>query len=75
MGFHLNGGVRITDGSGVLLVNGEAFKWKPWDAMTEKKLVNKKGQVELPKEAFGLLNLIWPRPGESNFHVSSSTLA
>ena len=62
-GFHLNGGAKVTDGSGVLLVNGEAFTWRPWLAMAEKRFINKKGQVELPKEAFGVLDVVWPRPG------------
>ncbi|OLN85503.1 NADH dehydrogenase [ubiquinone] 1 alpha subcomplex assembly factor 3 [Colletotrichum chlorophyti] len=61
-GFHLNSGVKIMDGDGALLVGGEAFAWRPWDAKGEKKLINAKGQFELPAEAFGLLDLVWPRP-------------
>ncbi|KAK3494332.1 uncharacterized protein B0T23DRAFT_419078 [Neurospora hispaniola] len=29
-GFALNSGVQVTGGSGVLLVGGEAFEWRPW---------------------------------------------
>ncbi|EGO57419.1 hypothetical protein NEUTE1DRAFT_62277 [Neurospora tetrasperma FGSC 2508] len=29
-GFALNSGVQVTGGSGVLLVSGEAFEWRPW---------------------------------------------
>ncbi|KAI0835603.1 hypothetical protein F5Y06DRAFT_299431 [Hypoxylon sp. FL0890] len=61
-GFHLNSGAKIFDGSGVLLVGGEAFSWRPWLARGEKRLLNKKGQWEVPSETFGLLSLIWPRP-------------
>lgn len=60
-GFKLNSGVSIYDGRGVLLVGGEAFEWQPWGA--EKRLLNAKGQWEVPEGAFGLLDLLWPRPG------------
>jgi len=62
-GFKLNSGAWVLDGDGVLLVGGEAFAWRPWSR--EKKLVNHKGQWDVPdlKSAFGLLGLIWPRPG------------
>lgn len=59
-GFQLNNGIKILDGSGVLLVNGEAFAWRPWGP--DKKLVNAKGQWEVPGEALALLGLVWPRP-------------
>ncbi|KAK3340068.1 hypothetical protein B0H65DRAFT_528173 [Neurospora tetraspora] len=29
-GFALNSGVQVTGGSGVLLVGGEVFEWRPW---------------------------------------------
>ncbi|KAK6950511.1 hypothetical protein Daesc_008839 [Daldinia eschscholtzii] len=61
-GFHLNSGARVTDGSGVLLISGEAFTWRPWIPRGERRLLNKKGQWEVPNEAFGLFGLLWPRP-------------
>ncbi|KAI1500982.1 hypothetical protein F5X99DRAFT_218917 [Biscogniauxia marginata] len=61
-GFQLNSGAKILDGSGVLLVGGEAFKWQPWLLRGEKRLLNSKGQWEVPNEALGLLDLLWPRP-------------
>ncbi|OTA66818.1 hypothetical protein K449DRAFT_402866 [Hypoxylon sp. EC38] len=61
-GFHLNSGAKVLGGSGVLLVGGEAFSWRPWLARGEKRLLNQKGQWEVPNETFGLLSLIWPRP-------------
>jgi hypothetical protein len=61
-GFKLNNGITVIDGSGIILVSGEAFAWRPWGAA--KKLVNAKGQWEVPMEAFNLLGLLWPRPGE-----------
>ncbi|KAM0348641.1 hypothetical protein ACHAPU_004076 [Fusarium lateritium] len=65
-GFGLNSGVTITDGNGVLLIDGEVFNWRPWEAKGSLNLVNKKGQFELPPNAFSLFDLIWPRPGMYN---------
>ncbi|KAF2197738.1 hypothetical protein GQ43DRAFT_423941 [Delitschia confertaspora ATCC 74209] len=68
-GFALNNQVRIV-GSGVLLVAGEVFRWRPWiqgapegkeDAMSGK-LTNSKRQWEVPKDAWGILDLVWPKP-------------
>lgn len=69
-GFLLNSGLGIFDGAGALLVGGEAFAWRPWltkgDESDEKalRLVNDKGQFDLPFEAFAALSLLWPRPGK-----------
>ena len=69
-GFHLNSGVKIV-GGGVLLVAGEAFGWRPWEAATEAvedggmgnmRLINGKGQFEVSNDAWGLLGLVWPKP-------------
>ncbi len=60
-GFQLSSGLSIRGGNGVLLVGGEAFSWKPWRA--GKSLVNGKGQWGVDSDAFGLLGLVWPRPG------------
>lgn len=67
-GFQLNNGTRVTDGSGVLLVGGEAFSWRPWEANKKDKgegefrLLNKKGQWDVEASTLGLLGLLWPRP-------------
>lgn len=66
-GFHLNSGVKVTGGAGVLLVAGEAFAWRPWEAKGlsgAKWLLNDKGQWEVGDEAWGLLAVVWPKPGE-----------
>ncbi len=60
-GFALNSGTKILDGSGALLVSGEAFAWRPWGA--DKRLLNAKGQWEVDPAALGILSLVWPRPG------------
>ncbi|KAI1200061.1 hypothetical protein F5X97DRAFT_106186 [Nemania serpens] len=61
-GFQLNSGARIVEGSGVILVGGEAFAWRPWLPRGEHRLLNAKGQWEIPNETLGLLSLLWPRP-------------
>ncbi|KAE8450940.1 hypothetical protein EG329_005380 [Mollisiaceae sp. DMI_Dod_QoI] len=63
-GFHLDSGVKITGGTGVLLIAGEAFSWRPWEAGggKELKLVNEKGQWDVGDEAWGVLDLVWPKP-------------
>ena len=69
-GFHLENGVKITGGSGCLLVGGEAFSWRPWLAgsrpggSAKGRMINRKGQWDVEKEAWGLLELVWPKPGE-----------
>ncbi|KAI1433958.1 hypothetical protein GGR50DRAFT_452415 [Xylaria sp. CBS 124048] len=61
-GFQLNSGAKILDGSGVILIGGEAFEWRPWLPGGEHRLLNAKGQWEVPNETLGLLSLLWPRP-------------
>jgi len=76
-GFALNSGLKVT-GSGVLLVGGEAFKWRPWARVTPGtvgsgdsqkgvrgmagKMRNAKGQFEVDKHVWGVLDLVWPKP-------------
>ncbi|KAI9801881.1 MAG: hypothetical protein M1833_002195 [Piccolia ochrophora] len=64
-GFQLDNGVKIRDGSGCLLIMGEAFKWRPWEGpsgASQQSLRNKKGQWECPEAAWGVLDLVWPKP-------------
>ncbi|EME46723.1 hypothetical protein DOTSEDRAFT_70653 [Dothistroma septosporum NZE10] len=81
-GFALDSGLKVT-GAGVLLMGGEAFKWRPWLREGRKegtigasglgddnkgmrsiggKLQNKKGQWDVDKQAWGLLDLAYPKP-------------
>ncbi|KAF2730911.1 hypothetical protein EJ04DRAFT_444116 [Polyplosphaeria fusca] len=76
-GFALNNQMRVY-GSGLLLVGGEAFRWRPWlregrkegtvaaggagdDAMTGR-VKNAKGQFDVDQGAWGVLELVWPKP-------------
>ncbi|KAG9243078.1 DUF498 domain protein [Calycina marina] len=63
-GFHLNSGMKIVGGQGVLLVGGEAFSWCPWLAAGSrgKYVVGAKGRFDVEDEAWGLLGLVWPKP-------------
>ena len=68
-GFHLDNGLKIGGGNGCLLVGGEAFSWRPWESgsragESEKgRMINKKMQWDVQKEAWGILDLVWPKPG------------
>ncbi len=62
-GFHLDNGVKISGGSGLLLVAGEAFSWRPWEAEGRGRLVNLRGQWDVGEGGWGVLGLVWPKPG------------
>jgi hypothetical protein len=64
-GFHLENGTKIGNGSGCLLISGEAFEWRPWESSDgmRNSMVNAKGQWEVPEESWGALDLVWPKPG------------
>ncbi|KAK5133999.1 hypothetical protein LTR08_007004 [Meristemomyces frigidus] len=79
-GFALNSGLRVT-GAGVLLVAGEAFKWRPWES-NGGTIKNKRGQFDVDKQVWGVLDLVWPKPdllvlgtGEKVVPVSPETKA
>ncbi|KAF6233197.1 hypothetical protein HO173_008486 [Letharia columbiana] len=61
-GFHLDNGVKITGGAGLLLVSGEAFAWRPWEGGGRGRLLNSKGQWDTGEGAWGVLGLVWPKP-------------
>ena len=69
-GFLLDNRLRISHGSGALLVGGEAFAWRPWEISAG--LVNERGQFEVDALAWGLLSIVWPRPGEFVFPYDMS---
>ncbi|KAL4921061.1 alkaline-phosphatase-like protein [Aspergillus aurantiobrunneus] len=76
-GFHLDNGVKITGGDGVLLVGGEAFTWRPWlgrEGGQKNGMVNGKGQFEVDEQAWGVLDLVWPRPDLLILGMGSSIL-
>lgn len=69
--------MRIS-GCGIILIGGEAFRWRPWlreervegtiakggtgdDVMTGK-LLNAKKQWEVQEGAWGVLELVYPKP-------------
>ncbi|PGH01087.1 hypothetical protein AJ80_09070 [Polytolypa hystricis UAMH7299] len=77
-GFHLNNGMKVTGGSGCLLLDGEVFSWRPWEQQQQQQqgttttptttsslqsaMVNPKGQFSLPPSSWGVLKLVYPKP-------------
>ncbi|KAL8972402.1 MAG: hypothetical protein Q9197_002797 [Variospora fuerteventurae] len=68
-GFHLDNGVKIGGGSGCLLIAGEAFGWTPWSAPGSgtpgkgpRSMINAKGQWQAGESAWGILEVVWPKP-------------
>ncbi|OJD11038.1 hypothetical protein AJ78_08108 [Emergomyces pasteurianus Ep9510] len=71
-GFQLDNGVKITNGDGCLLVDGEVFRWRPWEGDKSegevrrngamRAMINEKGQWEVSEEVWGVLKLVWPKP-------------
>lgn len=93
-GFALDSGVKIS-GAGVLLVGGEAFKWRPWIRQGRKegtvgsgasgddnkgvkstagKLQNTRGQFDIDQSAWGILDLVWPKPDLLILGTGKSTI-
>jgi hypothetical protein len=93
-GFALDSGLKVT-GAGLLLVGGEAFKWRPWLREDRKegtigagalgdddkgvqsmagKLQNSKGQWSVDKSAWGILDVVWPKPDILIVGTGSGTL-
>jgi hypothetical protein len=67
-GFVLSNGVAIQD-AGMLLVGGEVFRWTPWklrnfEGKDPNEIVRLSGQIHIDKDAWGILDLIWPKPGK-----------
>ncbi|KAI8932489.1 hypothetical protein NX059_010672 [Plenodomus lindquistii] len=67
-GFALNNQMRVS-GCGLFLVGGEAFRWRPWtpqaqaaDDALQGRLLNTKQQWEVPASAWGVLELLYPKP-------------
>ncbi|KAF4542512.1 hypothetical protein BFW01_g6863 [Lasiodiplodia theobromae] len=81
-GFSLNSGLHVSN-AGVLLVAGDAFKWRPWirdeegaaaaagDGVeggkkvaggSKGKLRDQRGMWECDQSAWGVLEVVWPKP-------------
>jgi len=67
-GFQFDNGLTVSN-SGVILVGGEVFTWAPWKIERKgdvaRSLVNLHRQLELQKDTLGILELVWPKPGQS----------
>jgi len=74
-GFHLDNGLKIGGGSGCILLAGEAFSWRPWETAgraNRSKMLNTKGQWAVENEAWGVLDLVWPKPGMEALFIFNS---
>ncbi|QDS70280.1 hypothetical protein FKW77_007873 [Venturia effusa] len=69
-GFAFSNNTKVS-GTGVMLVSGEVFRWRPWvreksssDAGGAQKrtLLNAKGQWDVDGTAWGVLDVVWPKP-------------
>lgn len=66
-GFLLNNGVRVHDG--VILLNNEVFQWRPaLNGGPEESKAKARGMLELVEEAWGLLDVVYPKPGWFTSH-------
>lgn len=66
-GFLLNNGVKVHDG--VMLLNNEVFLWQPaLKGGIEESKAKTGGVLELAEEAWGLLDVVYPKPGGSASH-------
>lgn len=67
-GFHLNNGLKTSDGSGIVLAGGEAFSWRPWAGKSTSQgpaaMLDKVGTLDIGAGAgvWGLLEILWPKP-------------
>ncbi|KAF2848592.1 hypothetical protein T440DRAFT_401245 [Plenodomus tracheiphilus IPT5] len=66
-GFALNNQMRVS-GCGLFLIGGEAFRWRPWlrkgqpADVLQGRLLNSKQQWQVPESAWGVLELVYPKP-------------
>ena len=86
-GFVLNNDIRLA-GCGVILVGGEAFKWRPWLGGSERRdgkntaenktlaenLQDFIGRWEAHDAAWGILDTVWPKPGSRMTRSCSQAL-
>lgn len=66
-GFLLNNGMQVHDG--VMLVDNEVFRWRPVErGGPEESKAKMGGVLELAEEAWGLLDVVYPKPGWFTSH-------
>lgn len=70
-GFAFSNNTKVS-GTGVMLVSGEVFRWRPWvrekspndvGGVQKRTLLNAKGQWDVDETAWGVLDIVWPKPG------------
>jgi NADH dehydrogenase [ubiquinone] 1 alpha subcomplex assembly factor 3 len=78
-GFNFTSGLTVT--GGVLILGGEVFRWFPTPDEAASPhflspLLNDAGQWEVGGDAFGALDVVWPKPGtlSGRTWISTKTL-
>jgi hypothetical protein len=69
-GFNFSSGINVT--GSVLILGGEVFRWFPTrdEASTPHlPMLNDAGQWEVEGDAFGALDIVWPKPGTLLEHI------
>jgi hypothetical protein len=69
-GFTFSTGLTVT-GTGVLIIGGEVFRWFPVGDESSgnspyssaPRMLNSSGQWEVEGNSFGVLDVVWPKPG------------
>jgi hypothetical protein len=75
-GFQFSNHVSFYDGAGALLVDNEVFKWRPAERGSEiEKKAMRTGILELGPEAWGMLDVVHPKPGRSPLFLRSSAVS
>lgn len=66
-GFQLNNGTWVNDG--VMLLNNEVFRWQPvLKGSPDESKAKKVGVLDLAEEAWGILDVVYPKPGWFTSH-------
>lgn len=71
-GFKLQNGRATQDGDAVMMFDDKVVRWRPWEHESmggRMRILNARGQLDLPAEVFGVFEVLEPRPGESFFYV------
>ncbi|KAL5615041.1 hypothetical protein BROUX41_005106 [Berkeleyomyces rouxiae] len=64
-GFKLHGGAVTDNGDALMMFDDHVVRWRPWEHEKmggRMRILNDKGQLDLPAEVFGVFDVMWPRP-------------
>ncbi|PHH52027.1 hypothetical protein CFIMG_005932RA [Ceratocystis fimbriata CBS 114723] len=64
-GFKLHNGKMTDNGDAIMMFSDHVVRWRPWEHKKmggHMRILNDKGQLDLPEEVFGVFDVMWPRP-------------